>query len=130
MSEKPKRPWFRFHLLTAVLIMLLSGLFLGLNLKRHPNPPFDETYQGWPLDYEHDWTYVYLSSKPTGYRKKLDTNYGGKYYLEQKEYPGWWKRPGYLYANIAFALVALIGTAFLSEYLIHRSEARKHDLQP
>ena len=125
MSEKPKRPWFRFHLLTAVLMMLLSGLFLGLNLQQHPNPPFAGTYQGWPLVFEHDWTYVSLSSKPTDFKKKLDTNYGGRFFLEQEEYPGWWKCPGYLYADIAFASVVLIGTAFLCELLLRRREARK-----
>ena len=29
MSEKPKRPWFRFHLLTAVLMMLTFGGLLA-----------------------------------------------------------------------------------------------------
>jgi hypothetical protein len=33
MSEKPKRPWFRFHLLTAVLVMLATASLLYLNLQ-------------------------------------------------------------------------------------------------
>jgi hypothetical protein len=28
MSEKPKRPWFRFHLLTAVILMFAAAVFL------------------------------------------------------------------------------------------------------
>ncbi|MGD0089900.1 MAG: hypothetical protein ABSE73_08260 [Planctomycetota bacterium] len=32
MSDAPKkRPWFRFHLSTAVLLMLVAGILLGLN---------------------------------------------------------------------------------------------------
>ena len=29
MSEKPKRSWFRFHLLTAVLMMIAGAVLLG-----------------------------------------------------------------------------------------------------
>jgi hypothetical protein len=32
MSDKPKRPWFRFHLLTLVLMMLAAGGLLGANI--------------------------------------------------------------------------------------------------
>src|SRR5947209_4820084 len=31
MSEKPKRPWFRFQLLTLVLITLSGGVLVGVN---------------------------------------------------------------------------------------------------
>ena len=31
MSEKSKRPWFRFHLLTAVLMMIGAGGAAGVN---------------------------------------------------------------------------------------------------
>src|SRR5579864_7555827 len=30
-SEKPKRPWFRFHLLTLVMMTLAVSIFAGLN---------------------------------------------------------------------------------------------------
>ena len=32
MSEKPKRPWFQFHLLTAVLTMVAAGIGLFANI--------------------------------------------------------------------------------------------------
>ena len=31
-ARKPKRPWFRFHLLTAVLMMVTAGVIAGLNI--------------------------------------------------------------------------------------------------
>jgi hypothetical protein len=34
MSEKPKRPWFRFHLLTAVLMICVVAALIGLNLRK------------------------------------------------------------------------------------------------
>ena len=34
-ETKPKRPWFRFHLLTAVLLMIGAGGVLGMNIQ-HP----------------------------------------------------------------------------------------------
>ena len=33
MSDRPKRPWFRFHLLTAVLMMLATGTLLYANMR-------------------------------------------------------------------------------------------------
>ena len=32
MTSSPNRPWFRFHLLTAVLMMIAAGGLLGVNL--------------------------------------------------------------------------------------------------
>ena len=32
MTELEKRPWFRFHLLTAVLTMLAASILLGIEL--------------------------------------------------------------------------------------------------
>src|SRR4051794_10326295 len=52
MSEKPKRSWFRFHLLTSVLMMCVAGSMLYLNMYQH----YDEKElsirgiaYGWPL---------------------------------------------------------------------------------
>jgi hypothetical protein len=77
MSEPAKkRPWFQFHLITAVLVMLGAGVLLGLNLvprscaiwvqilpNSHgpvlavsPSPPGHQmayTLRGWPLSYEY-----------------------------------------------------------------------------
>jgi hypothetical protein len=42
MSEKPRRPWFRFHLLTAVLMMLATGIALLTNIA----PRLERTING------------------------------------------------------------------------------------
>ena len=33
MTETPKRRFWRFHLLTALLLMVISGVFLGANVR-------------------------------------------------------------------------------------------------
>ena len=129
MSEKPKRPWFRFHLLTAMLMMLSAGAFLGLNLKRRPDPPFAGTCQGWPLVFEWDFTWVGVQSVSNpnkySYSWKLDSKNERDYSPGHNEQPGLMVCTGYLYADITFAIFVLIGTTFISEYLIRRREGRK-----
>jgi hypothetical protein len=71
MSEPPKRrPWFQFHLSTALWVMLAAGALLGLNLVPRdrnvwmqvkpdhieglpypPGYPITYTCRGWPLSY-------------------------------------------------------------------------------
>jgi hypothetical protein len=56
MSEKPKRPWVRFHLSTAVALMVASGVFLHVNLREQIGHEDNcgaarigyFKYQGWP----------------------------------------------------------------------------------
>lgn len=43
MSEKPKRTWFRFHLITAILLMAEIGTLIGLNVAPRPGG-----IRGWP----------------------------------------------------------------------------------
>jgi hypothetical protein len=33
MSDKPRRPWFQIHLSTAIVLMLVTAVFLGANLR-------------------------------------------------------------------------------------------------
>ena len=76
MSDKPKRPWFRFHLSTAIVSLILLGAFVGFNfqaytthiqttrfsgllIQNHPCAEFDdvmirltrggESWYGWPF---------------------------------------------------------------------------------
>ena len=60
MSEKPKRPWFRFHLLTAVLMMAAAGGLMLANMPRHFRgnlPDMGDAYNyrvevGWPWSFK------------------------------------------------------------------------------
>ena len=53
-----KRPWFRYHLSTLVLFVLIYGAFLGLNSRRwftelrlnQSGPPAVVAHYGWPLE--------------------------------------------------------------------------------
>ena len=52
MTSSPKRPWFRFHLLTAVVTVVVIGGLIGANVTESPvfvshgNPLL--TGMGWP----------------------------------------------------------------------------------
>jgi hypothetical protein len=53
MSDTARRPWFRFHLLTAVLMMVATGGMLGVNFRNanksaDPNV-FTSPIYGWPF---------------------------------------------------------------------------------
>ena len=48
MSDKPKRPWFRFHLLTAVLMMVVGGGIVYLLVRAANVQPGIITEIGWP----------------------------------------------------------------------------------
>ncbi len=49
MSSSPMRPWFRFHLLTAVLMMFVATFFIFQNLHYvYADPVF---IVGWPLKF-------------------------------------------------------------------------------
>jgi len=49
MSEKPRRKWFRFHLLTAVLLSLTAGGLLLFNMRLYNVGRGFSTAQGWPF---------------------------------------------------------------------------------
>jgi hypothetical protein len=58
MTSSPKRPWFRFHLLTAVLMMFAAGGLLWANTLIRPFPidlgeglTKHVAGQGWPQCY-------------------------------------------------------------------------------
>ena len=46
MSDTSKRPWFRFHLLTAVLMMLGAGGVLGMNIQHPESIKFEQKVNG------------------------------------------------------------------------------------
>jgi hypothetical protein len=121
MSEKPKRSWFRFHLLTAVLLMIIAGVFLHLDLSWREFE--DEQYSGdifnysilhwqaigWPIVFE------YRSFWPDNTIRPLTTIRiaTGRYFDAYK-----------LAVDILVALGFLTISAFVSEWMIRR-EARK-----
>ena len=66
MSDLPKRPWFRFHLLTLLLMTSAAGVWLGLNCHAtHVSTPNGEqqvenwNYRGWPMTWSADVYYTH-----------------------------------------------------------------------
>jgi uncharacterized membrane protein len=123
MSEvKQKRPWFRFHLLTAVLTMFISGGLVGLNLGRERKyvadyavngvilNPIEKSYHlvGWPLRCDSERQTMYVNSDNEELPIELTIiNYTP------------------LYLDGVICVIVLLSVAFAAEYLIRRREARK-----
>ena len=51
MTETPKkRPWFQYHLSTAVILMFVAGGLLWMNMTPYQNYLYrNDTIYGWPL---------------------------------------------------------------------------------
>ena len=119
MSDKPKRPWFRFHLLTAVLMMFAAGAMIWPNFV--PNLQFQYVhykykskfarYYGWPASFAwHSYAAVITDDGKIvkGEARPMELNW----------IPG-------LIIDAAFYAAVLGGIAYFSESLIRRREARK-----
>ena len=105
MSDSPKRPWFRFHLVTAVLMMVAAGGLLCANITSgqfaYPryNFPVAEYVRGWPVI---AWNLV-------------PRNYG---YVAIFDWPS-------LLIDVCIWLVCLSSIAVVSGFLIRRRKGRK-----
>ena len=122
MSDTPKRPWFRFHLLTAVLMALAAGLLLWQDVAWHfseyAHAKSDSSIIG--EDFERGW--------PRRYEFKY-ASYPGKsrYPLPPLED----EQPSFAFDRETLILDVLIGVAVLAaigvevEFIIRRREAKK-----
>src|SRR5579862_1167387 len=129
MSTDDKRPWFRFHLLTAVLMMVAAGGMLMVNLSDRPYwthfaasnrvGPVEgtSTCYGWPAA-----CYVRLdaSNVPPGIEPYNIGEFGlkhrdGAYHANDTWAPE-------IIVNVVVTVLVLLGTALISEVLIRRRE--------
>ena len=97
MTSIPKRPWFRFHLLTAMLMTSEAGSLIAANLTQRGYP----TSLGWPFSCTKSWTE--LHGITVGYFE-------------------WY--PAYVALDAVFALTAITATGMISELIIRRREGR------
>ena len=106
MSEKLKRPWFRFHLLTAVLMTFAAGgLVLENPLKQKVDGMPAFYARGWPISAMYDIDPDYWSAPAEPIQFRVDA--------------------AHIVMDIAFSIVALSAVALASESLLRRREARK-----
>jgi hypothetical protein len=134
MSEKPKRPWFRFHLLTAVLMMFITGLYLGLCIHVERNLPMK--FDASNFDVEHfarapDVRIVqrdgFVEAWPNGPSCRWRIGWPYPFY-EYADFPGMVQWQGFrdiFWVEIPAFVVVLLTVAFVSESLIRRREDRK-----
>ena len=116
MTSSPKRPWFRFHLLTAVLMMVAAGYLLRQNCMRVETETGSDMAAADAMvrmtAYVTDPYYVY------GWPSTIYST--GKFDL----YVPHWHFKGVI-INASTAISVLVAVACVSEWLIRRREARK-----
>jgi hypothetical protein len=145
MTYKPKRPWFQFHLLTAVLITITSGAFVAANFS--PTKQFHERGHahnfnplnivhayGWPMRAAEKWYDVFgygLDSQVVELHEKLSSNSSVRAvvddyekHFETEELGTKWSASG-IAADAGTLLSVITMVAFVSEALIRRREGRK-----
>jgi len=108
-ANKPKRPWFRFHLLTLVLTSLAAGAALWANVRKkwesgHAPTPIDALFEG----YCRGWPFI-MQCKAGPLESAEDCP------LQVK----------WLILNVMVSLSILCVVALVSETLLRRSEGRK-----
>ena len=118
MTSSPKRLWFRFHLLTAVLMMVAAGLAMSLSFQQRPYYADDwsptaydakqtiGTAQGWPLAFH--------------VTDNIDFGDGEIIVLPVSKW-----NYGSLAVDIFALFPVLAAVALISEFLIRRREGRK-----
>ena len=138
MTSSPKRPWFRFHLLTLVLMMFVAGFSLMENLhpqidvfreyvdtSREPSdmPPsiglFQKLRYGWPFKF-HSFLREESETQVETHDSRVRNSPDGILYEDASQWNWWW-----LAADVVFCILLMTITALVSESLIRRREARK-----
>ena len=121
MSKNPKRPWFRFHLLTAVLMMLIAaGLLWQNSVPRHVAwylPKVADHGGTERLQQEMMQDKFWIKGWPLVYSMQyVDTARGP---IDD---------PGHaivLLMNAGIGMAIMFAGAYVSESLLRRREARK-----
>ena len=101
MTSSPKRPWFRFHLLTAVLMMFTAGGMLWANVRE----------------------YDFSSSISFGERHYSQVGHGCPFNIEGNQMLHF--RWLFILMNGCSGVLVVIGVGATCEWLIRRREARR-----
>jgi len=144
MSERPKRRWLRFHLSTAMLLILGAGGMIGINVaptkqfveRGHAhnfNPLFIEYTYGWPFElvsvgkevqhYGLDEQVKELHSKLNGNlsNRKVIDEYENKFSTDEVYTVYNWVG---IVCDSGIFLGTLLAIGFACEYLIRCREAK------
>jgi hypothetical protein len=121
-AAKKKRPWFQFHLSTAIVLMFVAAILLWANLRPTIRsiaivsglPNVEEHSRGWPVRF---WTtvLVFSGTHRVSFEPEPYTDYA-----DDMPMPRFWT--GMLAADGAVAVVTLLATGVLLEWRIRRKE--------
>ena len=115
MTSSRKRPWFRFHLLTAVVMMFAAGAMVWANIvpSRHEDGNGYLTHP-YLYDLDYGWPGMVVRHLSPINPKWVD-------FQDSKTIIQWPKVCG----NVIICLMLLLLSAIGSEFLIRRRESRK-----
>jgi hypothetical protein len=138
------RPWFQFHLSTALAVMLAASVLLGMNIAERPwcatvTPQSGGRYEieftvtGWPFAYESpEGSFERALWKVEGTNQSLpgeweprprdDAEGIGIGHGWVDGFPTGFNRPKY---NVLIALIILMYVATFAELLVRRVERRR-----
>lgn len=127
MRDKAKRPWFRFHLFTAVLLILCAGVWLGANCIERTSAILDDRILPLrPCDPD-EWKRVQSVDILIGTGCGKWFGYPFLAVLSELKDPKvsvpYWHGRG-IAANLSIAAITLLIAAFISESVIRRRERR------
>ena len=126
MSDKPKRSWFRFHLLTAVLMMVAAGGMLWVNFDKRDSYTLILDVEPMPADEKPAYE-IFKQGWPLVWRERSDDGYVPRRRMKRAGTP-FYVDPSFAVAvtiNILVAAGIILAAAFVSESLIRRREGRK-----
>jgi hypothetical protein len=120
-SSVPKRRWFQFHLMTAILVMLLAGALSWANSRMRPVGnsgdivvPEDIVAEGW-LGMQWGWPFCFYERvQPDSFGPSLTP-------LASWPTEFHWQALAW---DILIAVAILLGAAFLCEAILRRAAAR------
>ena len=138
MNDSPKRPWFRFHLLTAFLMMVAASGIMLLNTSTYfAYHNFSEMYSTEAQDLyqlrvmicrgnDHKEVYGWPVVALTHYLgiRGFDWDRVGNFGGNVSDKGTSWNLTG-LIVDISVAVAVVIAVALVSESLFRRREARK-----
>lgn len=114
MTEPKPRRWFRLHLSTAFVLMLVAAVFGWMNTKPSIVSIVMPGYSQLPAEY---FTYPYVQALQFGFPFKAVQGYRGEYTLIPN---GAW----FAVLDALLAVTVLVGVGCALEYLTRR-ESRK-----
>lgn len=120
----PKLVWYQLHLSTCIVLMVTAGVLVWANLQSYPAAAMVRNDGRWMGFHPHESSTMLGVGWPGCfyiYPKPLKAEFAALFLEEPKTVHGDWD-VGHLCGNLMIALIILICTAYVCEWIIRRRE--------